>query len=634
MPFKYEIWEYTDSGLLNDQLHISSYSKLCDVTPNDNGFNLTVEKYEKEEFYRVKPSGTLKFTGDDWSVIQDITEDCTPYLLVVFDTSLNSRSTFIRNNFWDTADYIGFIKKRSTIFDYDRCEATVEPETFDIYTQFLKTYNTEYNLFEHAPRVWVQVEGGTDIFEYENEQTTIKWEINELSTDDKWITDFSDWDIIEDDTHPFWQNFKKGLLYKCEQRKIQVTVVSFRWEFYFTYKREYVDIESNVVPPDDISDWLLLEQQTSGLYRWVRPPLNITTPTYNMVHVEFHPSGWPQLFIYALGNNIDFEPRQRGITLSSAIEGLRRASEYSTVTPESEIFKFSSQFLNSSSNPITGANNKYKDLILLQASDAKPTSDPATVMTTSLKNILDSLRLLNLRWFLLYDSTSTIGRPELKIEHIKYFDNGYSYGSLWSEYTVESSRLVIGYTSDTTPQKEKMSTSFAVGRDFIGSPIEYPVGCAGDEEVQYQFNISTDLLQYIINPEDSPNDTILLLSTSDNSYTDTSHGLIYTVYLYMVNANTGALSGFNILNADLSIANLQEDLWTYDRYAPTGIVNGSEITFDSIKRMRQQQKVSVTIPYKEIMPYKGITTGYGLGKISNATYNIRNCKWDTTLIYE
>jgi len=50
--------------------------------------------------------------------------------------------------------------------------------------------------------------------------------------------------------------------------------------------------------------------------------------------------------------------------------------------------------------------------------------------------------------------------------------------------------------------------------------------------------------------------------------------------------------------------------------------------------MMQQQKVSVTIPYKEIMPYKGITTGYGLGKISNATYNIRNCKWDTTLIYE
>lgn len=634
MPFRYEIWEYTDSGLLNDQLHISSYSKLYDVTPNDNGFGLAVEKYDDQEFYRVKPSGSLKFTGDDWSIIQDITEDCTPYLLVVFDTSIRDRSAFIKNNFWDVADYIGFVKKRSTTFDYDRCEATVEPETFDIYTQFLKTYDNEYNLFEYASRAWVQVEDGTDEFEYPVES----FEFSKLAVPTSEITDFSDYDIIDEDTNEYWEDFKRGLLYKCEQRYQIITAsnganVGFYWNYYFIYKREFTFTNSSTIPPDEISTWEYDGVYPNGLHKWVRTPLNIATPTYEKIVEDIYPDG-SKYILNTLSNYIDFEPRQRGITLFSALEGLRRASEYATATPNLETFKVSSSFLRSSNDPITGTANKYKNLILLQASDAKPTSDPATVMNTSLKSILDALRLLNLRWFLEYDPYSPIGRPRLIIEHMKYFNNGYSYGSLSSDYTVDNSRLIIGFTSDNTPQKEKMTTSFAISRDFVGKPIEYPVGCAGDDEVQHQFDISTDLLQYIINPEDTPNDIILLLATEDVSYTTIVNEVPYTVDSYRVMANTGALSGFNILNTDLSVANLQETLWTYDRYAPTGTVNGSELTFDSIKRMRQQQKVSVTIPYKQIMPYKGVTTGYGLGKISNATYNIRNCKWDTTITYE
>lgn len=184
MSFRYEIWKFKDSELPDgDVFDIDNYEYFKTATPNDSNFSLQVAKYKEEVFYRVSSSGSLLFTGSDYSDIIDITSDCVSYLILLFDESTASRSSYIKSLFFNKADWIGFIRKRSVVFDYDRCSVTLEPDVFDTYTKMLRGYEDKKNIFDFTDREYVKgiyFNGNVETFTRERTSAT---EPNPLSDD-------------------------------------------------------------------------------------------------------------------------------------------------------------------------------------------------------------------------------------------------------------------------------------------------------------------------------------------------------------------------------------------------------------------------------------------------------------------
>lgn len=605
MAFRYEIWQYTDPEEY-DVFNINNYEKVYDVTPNDSKFKLSVKKEGNYIFNRVQPDGSLIFTGDNYDIVKGIYESTTPTLLFAYDLSSADRSSFIKDLFFNKADFIGFMRPRTMVINLDRCYITVTTDTFDVYTKFLRTIKNEYNAFDISSRVNVKAGG----FGYEYETYSRNY-----STDDDSLPD-PPADAIVGIGHPLEGIFDKGLLWRAEAIGIEFgedpPVLDY-WNVTETYKREYAITDSNVVPPEVGAGFVYLEEVSTGQYKWIRTPFNITSPNYTQT------TGSLVAFWNIDTDTMTFTTRQRGFLLKNLIAEIRRQNE--SYSPTAYV-PLSSFFLLSSVNPVTGITNKYKNLILMQLSDVKPTSDPATIMNISLEDILQWLESLQVYWSLEWNESQQ--KPILRLEHINYYVNGRSYTTQNVFHTVEDSDGLreISYNDTEQPAQDKITFSNQTTDDFTGIPIAYNGALTNDEQREFSYDVTTDLAYILSEPEKAPNDGVLMLATTVDDG------------VYSVNYEIGAESGEVRANGILSTANIMEDLWIYNRPTLSGRMNNQDKNFEYISRQRVQPKVTIRMSYKELNPYNLIYSSIGYGEIDTASFDIKNCRWSATIRYE
>lgn len=102
---------------------------------------------------------------------------------------------------------------------------------------------------------------------------------------------------------------------------------------------------------------------------------------------------------------------------------------------------------------------------------------------------------------------------------------------------------------------------------------------------------------------------------------------------YRIPWETGVISGDYLQNCYLSWANNIDRFWQDDRYAQSGIINGSDIVFNSSKRVREQKEFKFYYD-DDIDPMRGINTDYGVGMIQTYERDLATDFVTVTLRYE
>lgn len=622
MSFRYEIWKFKDSELPDgDVFDINNYEYFKTATPNDSNFSLQVGKYKEEVFYRVQSSGSLLFTGSDYSDIIDITSDCVSYLILLFDESNATRSSYIKSLFFNKADWIGFIRKRSVVFDYDRCSVTLEPDVFDSYTKILRGYEDKKNVFDFTDREYVKgiyFDGGVETFVRERTSAT---EPTALSGDP-----FIDCETYGE-SPPFNKGIRINLKYsKSEDNSVYNITETYAREYKYVNKSTlYTNFSANICTFTNEGGWVTAESY-GGWYGFpdnvkiVRPllgyePSDLTVDSYTKVDNAFY---------------LDLDPelmwgKRRGIKVTKLLSAFRNELEDKT--------DVTSIILNGDTNPLTNAANAYKNLILMQQSDVSSNSDAATKFELSLKDVFDILSIMNLKWYI--DSNG-----KMVVEHIKFFENGGYYtepSNVHYMYKLpdNASRKLIKYKDDMPPQKETFSQPFALYKDFVGYDITYPQGCSGDETIDYSFNVTTDVAGLLVNnPSEIPSAGAVLLHTTAERVAYEVNGVPVLIDIYTVDTYPTPVSNpKELLNGALAMTILHYNFWRNGRYVETGKMNNVSATFNSIIPQLVRDDVPLKIKYKQINPLLKIDTELGDAYLFEAEFNIKNCIWNSTIEY-
>lgn len=610
MSFRYEIWKFKDSELPDgDVFDINNYEYFKTATPNDSNFSLQVAKYKEEVFYRVSSSGSLLFTGSDYSDIIDITSDCVSYLILLFDEFTYSRSPYIRSLFFNKADWIGFIRKRSVVFDYDRCSVTLEPDVFDTYTKILRGYEDKKNVFDFTDREYVKgiyFEHGIETFVRERTSSTEPTPISDVPV------------IYCDDDIQFNRGLRLNLKYTKASGDSVYNVSD-------TYIREYKIIPwtDNVFVPSYCTEgfvgdgWVRGGDVVNDKLKVVRPLFNWNVSDLSYTKVD-----------NAYYLDLDFEQmwaKRRGVKVTKLLSAFRNELEGLT--------DVTSYILNSSTNPLTNAENAYKHLILMQQSDVSSNSDAATKFELSLKDVFDILSIMNIKWYI-------NSSRKMVVEHVKFFENGGYYtqpANIPYLYKLpdNASRRLIKYKDDMPPQKESFTQPFSLYKDFVGYDITYPQGCSGDETIEYNFNVTTDVNGLIVsNPSEIPSSGAVLLHTKEETTSYIINGTpivtkIYTIQTYP----TPVANPKELLNGALAMTVLHSVFWRNGRYVETGKMNDVSATFDSIVPQLVRDDVPIKIKYNQINPLLKIITELGDAHLFEAEFNIKNCIWNSTIEY-
>lgn len=619
MSFRYEIWKFKDSELPDgDVFDIDNYEYFKTATPNDSNFSLQVAKYKEEVFYRVSSSGSLLFTGSDYSDIIDITSDCVSYLILLFDESTASRSSYIKSLFFNKADWIGFIRKRSVVFDYDRCSVTLEPDVFDTYTKMLRGYEDKKNIFDFTDREYVKgiyFNGNVETFTRERTSAT---EPNPLSDDPIVLCD-------EDGELPI--DFNRGTRINLKYSKAADDNV---YNITETYAREFKYINKNEISNTNVTKCVVFSpdgwvvdgnnsvwNELPTIVRVIRPILGyeVSDLTYTKIDNAYY-------------LDLDFEQmwgKRRGVKVTKLLSAFR--DELEGITDVTSII------LNSSTNPLTNAENAYKHLILMQQSDVSSNSDAATKFELSLKDVFDILSIMNIKWYI--DSNR-----KMVVEHIKFFENGGYYtqpANVPYLYKLpdNASRRLIKYKDDMPPQKESFTQPFSLYKDFVGYDITYPQGCSGDETIEYNFNVTTDVNGLIVsNPSEISSAGAVLLHTKEDTVTYIVNGTPVAITIYTVQTYpTPVANPKQLLNGALAMTILHYVFWRNGRYVETGKMNNVSTNFDSIVPQLVRDDVSIKIKYKQINPLLKIDTELGDAYLFEAEFDIKNCIWNSTIEY-
>lgn len=276
-------------------------------------------------------------------------------------------------------------------------------------------------------------------------------------------------------------------------------------------------------------------------------------------------------------------------TLGGVLDYLARQAECGIEGIRSTFFGINPPGGSTGTNYVTGEATETEGLMILQKSDAitPGASNPASVLQLSLADALETLATV---YRILWDIDSD---GFLRIEHWKHWldsgtANGLDLRTPPGGHGTVIEPLIRGSLGSNAPRIERTKWAEAQGVDFFGRDIVYTGNCAtasakaGTKEYNLG-KVTTDLGFIQFDPAAIDKRGFVLLATRYNSAAGVHDVII----------SPGALSGSMILNAPLSWANLHRDFWTWDRYLPTGQVNGEEVAFDHYRPTLEQKNVRV-----------------------------------------
>lgn len=267
-----------------------------------------------------------------------------------------------------------------------------------------------------------------------------------------------------------------------------------------------------------------------------------------------------------------------------------------------------SEFFTSDTNPITGINpSPTKNIQLHAISDIKnPTAtEPATIETTTIKNLLESLvaNKFNNFWRVDENTQRLILENYKDLNNIGVFDiTQYPlYTALKNQYSYDNSDIP---RSESFPSED-------VSIDFTGVDILYKNECATGNKAYANTGFFAEIDSIYSNPDEYSNDGIVFI-TPDSMNVDGT------------NAQEGAITGEYLANVPNGMANLQQDYWIYNRPFNAGIMNFKNTNFFA-KPDKDLEEIKIPLcclfffqPYARF-----IGNNFNRGQLQSASFNFQ-----------
>lgn len=608
----------TDGGTTYDRI----------VTPiNLWGFEWTRDLNGGQIFWRKKLTTSLTFGKDDFDVFYNLERTsvyrCSPLYI---------RQERLCDGQWRVF-WTGRFSAGSGAYDFDNCECTFKPDVYDRYTCIIDHLNDKVNLMDVPPVTMFAVPFPSGI------EFDVCIDLGPCIATHGSPPDYLDgWRPVPGSTFVCGSG---NMLYYWRERAVTQCVAG-----------------SPVPPPG--ANWQLLENNcsTDGTAVYVRPP-SVTwtyddpTVTESSTPVPVPPSDPCQLWIYMGTFFVDpFAPcyahawmcpytgdKVQYDTGRTVLSGLNYMLEKSgcNLGVVSDFFEWNpigdAPGYVAGENYITGEDNKVDNLLLIQKSDAidPSASNPATIGEMTLGQMFELMRkAFNVFWDI--DDAGN-----LRLEHWHYwtFAQGLDVFTDMDARKMNAGRNKFEHLAQELPSHEKFQWQEAQGQDFVGLDIVYDNQCVStddrDATVQTTINFVTTDLPYIIGDPDAIAKQGFALVSCDVDGSD-----------YVAVIDTGALSGYYVLNAPLSWANLHRDFFTWNRYFRRGNMNGHDVDFDGY--LPNIQQVSVRAGFccgmEDWDPNGTVKTELGeyhlqqrQGHVEKATLDEREDKLNLTLRY-
>jgi hypothetical protein len=267
-------------------------------------------------------------------------------------------------------------------------------------------------------------------------------------------------------------------------------------------------------------------------------------------------------------------------------------------------------------NPYTGGYNFWRDPALMDITDVKwpDASNDATISIITFKKIMGDLyKKFRVRWNIQELSPGTF---TLIIEHEKHIlaqmglldltdDDGFR------EYTYSSSELSGRITYTDIVQRNI---------DFVGTSITFELACTENSEDKYNTELLCSDVQFIRDyPDDCPNDGVVILSVVEKD----GKNIIWR--------RPGALSGLWMVNTPMSWANCLETFHNYEGNTKTGYINGHEVTFEIVKRVKEQKIDKLDCAYNGVPTVRCKTSLGNEGILQSVRTNLKSNELNFTI---
>jgi hypothetical protein len=535
---------------------------------------------------RRKLTSDIVFTGADWDFFLAIQRDPVRRC-----EEITIRRQWRCDGMWDTV-WTGTFSTGSGEWNYDTCEFTVRPDPLDAYTCIMRAMNKKVNVLGVAPvtataLVSVSLEwGGYAIFPFADppcatQQFQVElgsgvfdpingWELAGStggSTPQIWslyfywrerITTFCVGGAPDPPAGSGWTLLENN----CDTSGTATYVRAPTIPYTFGDPVQGTCLDNMPIPPDTLCDWqLVMPCMPEGC----NPPVGPWYVCYNPEPTEF-------VRARKLEEIANFLLQRVGC------EQTEMVSDFLEWNPPGDTPGYVAGV-----NYVIGNGNQYSQIVALQNSDATDpaATNPATIGEMTLRDLF-TMFAIGPRLFWAIDAQGRV-----RIEHWKYWTTPVGLSVL--NFTgVKSEPLTHVSLKSEVPRYERPKWAQARGMDFLGADVEYTGPCVstdGENDVR-EYNagpFTTDIEFVLTDPDQIDQQGFTLLATSFD-------GADYNTIL-----GTGALSGNFIANAPLSWANLERDLWTWDRFLPTGIVNNTPTVFDAFIANIEQRNVFVQL---------------------------------------
>lgn len=282
-----------------------------------------------------------------------------------------------------------------------------------------------------------------------------------------------------------------------------------------------------------------------------------------------------------------------------------------------------SEFLLSDVNPVTGVNNHLQFLQLNNCSDIKDpqSSEPATILNMNFGELLDALKnLFNCYWF--------VDGEYFRIEHLSYFENGYSYTtnnqptydlttnvdrSTGKPELISSDRY--SYNVENICNSEKWTNVSPVYYDFQNLQIYYDIQSENEEKV-YATSFITDLGGVMNFPSEYANSGCVIVAI-EQVVVD----LVSGEKKWLAVNEVGVRSGFMVTNGHLCPANLFVNYWQNGRVLESGEFMNETKLYASVINKRTQT-VTVRDCTDTVQVPNIVKTGLGSGTVVATKYDL------------
>lgn len=283
---------------------------------------------------------------------------------------------------------------------------------------------------------------------------------------------------------------------------------------------------------------------------------------------------------------------------------------------------FKSEFFENEINYVTNQINKLNNIYFIPKSDyLNPNATmPQRFASLSLKRLLEIIcDTFNCYWW--------IENNELRIEHVSYNLNMQGIDATNDYPENLKGHRKYRYNVENMFSVESWKFMEQGNIDFIGSDIKYTSTCVKkDTENKVKDRdlneITTDIALIYTSPE--------LISSS---------GFVMVCTRLIngenwIDSEVGVISNNLLPNGHLSIANLHENYWRYERIAYDGEMNGLQTVFTTIQKFKELEEIRLPLCCAEFDPEKLINTGLGWGEVYEAREILKTGIFVIKLKYE